>query len=98
MLRPGNLATPPTAATPVAPESVPLPGFAPRATATVAVKVGSVLPSPSCAVTSTGGVIAEPAAAPDGCTVNARCVAAPATTVKAVLVAGARPVASALSV
>src|SRR5881628_3815682 len=42
MARLENIATPFTAATVAAPERVPPPGFAPRATVTLAAKVGSV--------------------------------------------------------
>src|SRR5205809_7824069 len=78
MLNPGNVATPPAAATAVVPESVPPPGFAPIATVTVAVNAVAVLPCASCAVTWTAGAIDAPAVALDGCTESTRRVAAPA--------------------
>src|SRR5439155_1112606 len=98
MLRPANVATPFVAATVVVPDSVPPPGFAPSVTTTFAVKPGSVLPSASCAVTCTAGVMAAPAAVLLGCAVNTSCVAAPATTLKAVLTFVAIPFVAAASV
>src|SRR6266852_3913950 len=77
MLRLEKVATPETAATVALPESVPPPGFVPSATVTVPVKVGSVLPKPSSAVTCTAGVMDALAAVLLGCTVNTSCVAAP---------------------
>jgi len=53
MLSVENVATPATAATLVAPERVPLPGFVPIDSAMLPVKPVAVLPSPSRAVTST---------------------------------------------
>src|SRR2546422_10621809 len=78
MTSPGNVATPPAAATAVLPESVPPPGFAPMASVTVAVNAVAVFPCASSAVTWTAGVIGAPAVAVDGCTQNTRSVAAPA--------------------
>src|SRR5438034_273574 len=86
MLRPGKVVTPATAVTVVVPESAPFPGFAPNATVTWAVKLGSVFPRASWAVTCTAGVIAAPAVVLVGGTVNASCVAAPGVTLKAALV------------
>src|SRR2546427_3629127 len=63
MLSPGNVATPPAAATAVVPESVPPPGFAPMASVTVAVNAVAVFPCASSAVTWTAGVIGAPAVA-----------------------------------
>src|SRR5207244_2217369 len=76
MLNPGNVATPPAAATAVVPESVPPPGFAPIASVTVAMKAVAVLPCASCAVTWTAGAIDAPAVALDGWTESTRRVAA----------------------
>src|SRR5437867_6248193 len=98
MERSANVATPPTAASALVPESVPPPGFAPIATVTVPLKVGSVLPSASSAVTWTAGVIAAPAGTALGCTVKTNCVAAPAATVNGLLATPAKPVAVAASV
>src|SRR5437870_3781202 len=98
MLSPGSVATPATAATVVVPDSVPLPGFAPSATVTLPLNVGSVFPRPSCALTCTAGVIAAPAAVVVGCTVIASCVADPGVMVNAALVAPVTPVALAVSV
>src|SRR5207247_2806141 len=86
MLSPGNVATPATTATVVAPERVPLPGFAPSATVTLPVKPVAVFPCPSSAVTCTAGVMDAPAAVLLGCVVNASCVAVPGATVNAALV------------
>src|SRR2546429_9568938 len=81
MLNPGNVATPPAAATAVVPESVPPPGFAPIASVTVAVNAVAVFPCASSAVTWTAGVIAAPAAALAGWTLTTSCVAGPAARV-----------------
>src|SRR5437867_811291 len=61
MRRLASVATPLTAVTVVVPDNAPPLGFAPSATVTFPVKVGSVLPSASSAVTWTAGVIAAPA-------------------------------------
>src|SRR3989442_1679013 len=87
MLRLAKLATPFVAATVVVPANVPSPGLLPSATVTVPVKVVTVFPSPSCAVTCTAGAIAAPAVVLAGCTVNARRSAAAAPTSNAALVA-----------
>src|SRR5207245_2643717 len=73
------------------PESVPLPGLAPSATVTLAVKPVTVFPWASCAVSWTAGVITEPAVALVGWTLKTSCVAAPAVAVNALLVAPVRP-------
>src|SRR5690348_1319526 len=98
MLKPGNVATPPAAATVVVPDSAPLPGFVPSATVTFAVNWVAVLPSASCAVTCTGGVIAAPAVVLEGWTLNTSCVAAPGVMLNGVLVPVGRPVAAAARV
>ena len=51
----------------------------------------AMFPNPSCAVTSTGGVITAPAGVFAGCTVNASCVAVPAAAL-AVKVTGLPPI------
>ncbi len=61
MLRLEKVATPPTAATVAAPDSVPPFGLAPIETVTSPVKPGVGFPSPSRAVTCTAGAIAAPA-------------------------------------
>src|SRR5207249_4457777 len=95
MLRPENVATPPTAATVRVPDKVapgaPVPGVI--AAVTLPVKPGTVLPNASCAVTSTAGVIVAPAIVFVGCTVKASRVAVPLVTLKGVLVAARSPVA-----
>ncbi len=98
MLKLEKVATPDTAATLAVPASVPPPGFVPIATVTVPVNPVTVLPRASCAVTLTAGVIARPAVAFEGCTVNTSWVAAPAVTLKVSLVPGASPLAAAVSV
>src|SRR5207302_1455763 len=98
MLRPANVATPFVAATVVVPDSVPPPGFAPSVTTTFAVNPGSVLPSASCAVTCTAGVIAVPAVVLDGWTLNTSCDATPGVILNGVLVPVGRPVAAAVRV
>jgi hypothetical protein len=75
--RPENVATPLTAATVVLPDSVPLPGFAPIATVTLAVLVVR-LPNWSRICTVGAGEIAAPAIALVGCCPNANLLAAAA--------------------
>ena len=91
------MATPATAATVVVPERVPPPGLLPIATVTLPVNA-AVFPCASRAVTCTAGVIATPAVAGPGCTVNTSCVAAPGATSKPALVAPVRPVAAPVKV
>src|SRR5437870_1401747 len=98
MPSPGNVATPATAGTVVVPERVPLPGFAPSASVTVAVNAVAVFPCASSAVTWTAGVIGAPAVALDGCTETTRCVAAPAAMLNGALDTVASPPAAAVSV
>src|SRR3954462_2277257 len=71
MDRLANVATPLTEATLVVPDSVPPPGLAPMASATVAVELVAVLPNASCTVTCTDGAMDTPATALLGCTENA---------------------------
>ena len=98
MLKLAKLATPFVAATVVVPVNVPATGLLPSATVTLPVKLGTVFPSPSCAVTCTAGAIAAPAVVLTGCTVNTRRSAAAAPTSNAALVPLATPVAAAVSV
>src|SRR5512134_2728970 len=91
-----NVATPATAGTDAVPSSVPLPGFAPIAIATLLVNPVAVLPNASRAVTTMG--IAAPATALAGCVVNTSWVAAAAATLNAVLVSAMRLGAVASSV
>src|SRR4051812_33025647 len=93
-----KLATPPTAATLVVPDSVPPPGLVPMATATVAVELVAVLPNASCTVTCTAGAIATPAVALDGWTENATFEGAAWLMVKALEVAPASGADAAVSV
>src|SRR5690242_10879075 len=86
MLRFENVATPETAVRTVVPERVPPLGFAPITTVIEPEKPVAVLPSESCAVTLTAGDIKDPAAVVLGSTVNAKFVAAPPLTLKALLV------------
>ena len=95
---PENVATPLTAVTVVVPDNVPPPGLAPRATVTLPVKVGSVFPEPSWAVTCTAGVIDVPAAVLLGCTENTKCAPMPAVILNVALGLPVSPVAAAVSV
>ncbi len=97
-LSPGNVATPPTAATAVVPDSVPPLGLVPAATVTVPVNAVAVFPCASRAVTCTAGVIGAPAVVFVGWTVNTSCAAVPGVMLKPALVAGPTPVAAAVSV
>src|SRR6266568_1775150 len=85
MFIPANVAIPETAASVAGPESVPLPAFVPIATATLPPNPVAVLPSTSWAVTWIAGLIAVPAVALLGCTVNTSWVAAPATAAMVVV-------------
>src|SRR2546426_12101399 len=93
MLSPEKLATPATAATVLVPDKVPVLGFVPIASVMFPVNPVAVLPLPSWAVTSTAGVIAAPAVAVLGCTLNTSWVAVPAVMLNAVLVVLPAPVA-----
>src|SRR5947207_11574642 len=68
-----NVATPFTAFTGPLPDSVAPPAL-PRAREIAPVKLGTVFPDASRAVTVTAGVIATPTCVLLGCTPNARCV------------------------
>src|SRR5256885_14339374 len=98
MLKLEKVATPDTAAMLVEPASVPPPGFVPIATVTVPVNPLTVFPRASCAVTLTAGVIARPAVAFEGCTVNTSCAASPAVTLNVALGPGVGPGAAPVSV
>src|SRR2546425_284398 len=99
MLRLEKVATPLTAATVAVPDSVPLAGLLPIASAMLAVEPATVFPAASCTVTLTAGLMEAPAATREGCTLKANFAAAPlATTLKVVLVAPVSPLAVAASV
>src|SRR5260370_31344754 len=90
MLRLLNVATPPTAASVVVPESVPAAGLVPIATVTLPVNPVTRFPRGSRALTCTAGAIARPAVVVAGCTVNTSWLGAAGGMVNAVLVAGLR--------
>src|SRR6185295_13004457 len=71
-----NVAKPLTADTVSVPDSVPLPGFVPMATVTLALELVTVFPNASCTATCTDGLIATPAVAFVGCTLKASLFAA----------------------
>src|SRR5690242_19766737 len=100
MLSVAKLATPATAATVVVPPSVatlvPVPAF--RVTVTLPVNPVATFPNASRALTWIVGLIALPATAVLGSTVNASCVAVPTVILKAVLVAPVTPVAGVVAV
>src|SRR5438034_1025399 len=98
MLRFGNAATPATAAAVVVPDSVPPPALEPIVTLTLPANPVATLPSASCAVTCTAGVIAAPAVAVVGCTLKTSTLGAPAVTLNAALVPPPIPAAPAVSV
>src|SRR5206468_11317170 len=98
MLRFGNAATPATAAAVVVPESVPPPALEPIVTLMLPAKPVATLPSASCAVTCTAGVIAAPAVAVVGCTLKTSTLGAATATRKAALVPPLPPEAPALRV
>ena len=100
MLRPENVATPPTAATVRVPDKVapgaPVPGVI--AAVTLPVKPATVLPNASCAVICTAGVSGAPAVVLVGCTVKRSWLGVPSAMSKGVLVAPLIPVAVAARV
>src|SRR5207249_781135 len=98
MLRLENVATPLTAATLIGPDSVALPGLTPSATVTVPVKSVATLPWASRAATWTAGVIAAPARALLGWTVNSSVAAVPGVILNAALLPVVTPVAAAVRV
>src|SRR5437016_12275610 len=79
MVRLENTATPRLAPTLLVPPRVPPTGFGPLARVTAPLKLVTVLPLASCAVTCTAGLMTEPAPVFDGCIVNASWVTAIAT-------------------
>src|SRR5512144_3179052 len=80
-----NVATPLTAPTVVAPDSVPPPGLVPIATVMLAVELVTVLLNASCTVTCTAGAIDAPAVALAGWMVKASLAAAAGLMVNAEL-------------
>src|SRR6266550_8224962 len=74
-----NTATPRLATTLLVPPRVPPTGFRPMAMVTAPLKLVTVLPLASCAVTCTAGLMTEPAPVFDGWIVNASWVTAIAT-------------------
>src|SRR6185295_1831697 len=93
-----NDATPLTAATVSAPDSVPPPGLVPMATVTLAEELVTVLPNASCTRTCTAGAIATPATALLGCTENPSFAAAAGVMLKPVLEAPVSGADAAVSV
>src|SRR5438874_1762496 len=94
MRRSAKVATPATAFTVRVPDSIPPPGFAPRATVIAPVKPGTTLPEASSADTRTGGVITALACVVLGCWVKRSWVAGgggAAVTLNGSLVAFVRP-------
>ena len=92
-LRFENVAIPLTATTVVVPTSVPPPGLAPIASATLPLNPVAVFPWASWAVTCTAGVIAAPAVTLAGCTENTSRAALAGVISKAVLVGPVWPAA-----
>ena len=97
-LRSSNVATPAVAVRVTVPESTAPPGFVPSASVTDPLKPVAVFPKASRTVTSTGGVIATPAAPPPGCTVNASTAPDAASTVTDAVFVMATPAAVAVTV
>src|SRR5439155_295583 len=90
MFKFGNIATPFTAFTGALPVNVPPTGLLSIAIETAPVKLGTVFPEASSAVTVTAGVIVAPTCVLLASTPNARCVACgggPAVMLNALLVA-----------
>src|SRR5512140_2753347 len=90
MDRLANAATPLAAGTVVMPDSVPPPGLVPIATVMLAVELVTVLPNASCTVTCTAGLIAAPAIAFVGWTVNVSLAAAAGVMLNGIEVAPVR--------
>ena len=65
--RSANVATPLLAGSDTVPDSVPPPGLVPIATVTVALLDVTVFPPASCTVTTTAGLISDPATTAVGC-------------------------------
>src|SRR5205809_636788 len=93
MLSPEKLATPATAATVLVPDKVPVLGFVPIATVIFPVNPVAVLPLPSWAVTSTGGVVGVSAVVLLVRTVYTNCAPGPAVMLTAALVVLPAPAA-----
>src|SRR5436189_6373530 len=91
MVRLENAATPWPATTLFVPPRVPPTGFTPMAIVTAPLKLVTVLPIASCAVTCTAGLITEPAPVFDGWIVNASCVTATATRKSALVLSPHEP-------
>src|SRR5437899_1337153 len=87
-----NVASPPTAATVVVPDNVPLPGLL-SVTVTCPVKVVARFPSPSSARTFTAGLKLLPPVIVLGCVPNTSWVTGPAMILNELLVAVPNPVA-----
>src|SRR2546430_15850499 len=90
-----NVATPLTAATLVVPASVPPPGLAAIASATLPLNGVAVLPRPSRAVTRAAGGIAAPGGALGGWTGNTSSAALPGAASDGALGLPVRPLAPA---
>ena len=96
--RPLKVATPPTAACVVVPDSVPPgPAFVPIAKVTLAVEAVR-LPEASSIRAVTDGVIEAPATVFVGCTVNFTCAAGPTVMLNVVEVSPVNPVLVAVRV
>src|SRR4029077_12565385 len=93
-----NVATPLTAATLVVPASVPPPGLAAIASATLPLNSVAGFPCASCAATCIAGVIAAPEVPLEGWPVNTSCAAAPGVMLNAALVLPVSPLALAARV
>src|SRR5688572_11965568 len=98
MLSVENVATPAAAAIVAVPARIPLPGFVPMATVTLAVNPVATLPSASRAVTWTAGVMTALAISSLGWTVKKRAAAGAAVIAKAPLAELESPTAAAMSV
>src|SRR5919197_1068739 len=98
MDRPLKVATPPDAASELAPLRVPPAGFVPIETLTVALEEVTRLSLASRTRTVTAGEIVAPAVVVDGCTPKARCVAVPGVMLNVELVADVSPALAAFSV
>src|SRR5207247_7026762 len=95
MERSPKVATPLTADTVALPESVLPAGLLPSATVTLPVKLGTTLPSASCAATFTAGAIWWPAVVVTGWTVRLGCVTAHGEARVSLLVRPLREIGSA---
>src|SRR5713226_3187499 len=98
MLKFEKVATPLAAGTASVPESVPPAGLEPKATVTVPVKLGTIFPNASRALTATGGVMVAPAVVLLGWPVNISAVTGPAVTVTAAVCVTVTPLIAAVTV